>query len=137
MARRGNIPKREVLADPIYNSTVITKLINQVMLDGKRGVAQKCVYDALDMIKEKTGRDPMEVFTECMENIKPQLEVKAPCWWRDVPGSDRDSRRASPDAGDSLAGAVLSSERRKDHEGALERRNHGCSQWHGRNGKAP
>ena len=77
MARRGNIPKREVLADPIYNSTVITKLINQVMLDGKRGVAQKCVYDALDMIKEKTGRDPMEVFTECMENIKPQLEVKA------------------------------------------------------------
>ena len=53
MARRGNIPKREVLADPIYNSTVITKLINQVMLDGKRGVAQKCVYDALDMIKEK------------------------------------------------------------------------------------
>ena len=77
MARRGNIPKREVLADPIYNSTVITKLINQVMQDGKRGVAQKCVYDALDIIKEKTGRDAMDVFAECMENIKPQLEVKA------------------------------------------------------------
>lgn len=77
MPRRGNIPKREVLADPIYHNVVVTKLINQVMLDGKRGVAQRCVYDALDMIQQKSGRDAMEVFNQCMDNIRPQLEVKA------------------------------------------------------------
>ena len=77
MPRRGFIPKREVLADPIYNSTVVTKLINQVMLDGKRGVAQKAVYEAFDSIKEKTGREPGEVFEQAMANIMPVLEVKA------------------------------------------------------------
>jgi len=77
MPRRGFIPKREVLADPIFNSVVVTKLINQVMLDGKRGVAQKAVYDAFDMIREKTGREPAEVFEQCMNNIMPVLEVKA------------------------------------------------------------
>ena len=77
MPRRGFIPKREVLADPIYGSTVITKLINQLMLDGKRGVAQKAVYDAFDLIKEKTGREPAEVFQQAMDNIMPVVEVKA------------------------------------------------------------
>ena len=77
MPRRGFIPKREVLADPIYNSTVVTKLINQVMLDGKRGVAQKAVYEAFASIKEKTGREPGEVFEQAMANIMPVLEVKA------------------------------------------------------------
>ena len=77
MPRRGFIPKREVLADPIYNSIVVTKLINQVMLDGKRGVAQNAVYDAFDLIKAKTGREPMEVFQQAMDNIMPVLEVKA------------------------------------------------------------
>ena len=77
MPRRGFIPKREVLADPIYNSTVVTKLINQVMLDGKRGVAQKAVYEAFDSIKEKTGREPGEGFEQAMANIMPVLEVKA------------------------------------------------------------
>ena len=77
MPRRGFIPKREVLADPIYGSVVVTKLINQVMLDGKRGTAQKAVYGAFDIIKEKTGREPLEVFEECMQNIMPMLEVKA------------------------------------------------------------
>ena len=77
MPRRGFIPKREVLADPIYNSIVVTKLINQVMLDGKRGVAQKAVYEAFDSIKEKTGREPGEVFEQAMANIMPVLEVKA------------------------------------------------------------
>ena len=77
MPRRGGVPKREVLPDPIYNSTVVTKLINQVMLDGKRGVAQRVCYDAFDIIREKTGQEPIEVFDACMENIKPQLEVKA------------------------------------------------------------
>jgi small subunit ribosomal protein S7 len=77
MPRRGFIPKREVLSDPMYNSVVVTKLINQVMLDGKRGVAQKAVYDAFDIIREKTGRDPGEVFEQAMNNIMPVLEVKA------------------------------------------------------------
>ncbi len=77
MPRRGFIPKREVLADPIYKSVVVTKLINQVMLDGKRGVAQKAVYDAFDIIGEKTGRDALEVFEQAMNNIMPVLEVKA------------------------------------------------------------
>ena len=77
MPRRGFIPKREVLADPMYNSTVVTKLINQVMLDGKRGVAQGAVYAAFDLIKEKTGREPAEVFEQAMNNIMPVLEVKA------------------------------------------------------------
>ena len=77
MPRRGFIPKREVLADPIYDSVVVTKLINQIMLDGKRGVAQKAVYEAFDTIKEKTGREPGEVFEQAMSNIMPVLEVKA------------------------------------------------------------
>ena len=77
MPRRGFIPKREVLPDPVYGTTVVTKLINQIMLDGKRGVAQSVCYDAFEMIKEKTGKDPLEVFQAGMNNILPQLEVKA------------------------------------------------------------
>ena len=77
MPRRGNVPKREVLADPVYNSVLVTKLINSIMLDGKKGVAQKIVYEAFDIIREKTERDPLEVFTEAMNNIMPALEVKS------------------------------------------------------------
>ena len=77
MPRRGNVPKREILPDPMYNSVLVTKLINSVMLDGKKGVAQKVVYDAFDTIKEKTGKEPLEAFTEAMNNIMPSLEVKA------------------------------------------------------------
>ncbi len=77
MPRRGGVPKREIIIDPIYNSTVVTKLINQIMRDGKRGTAQRICYDAFDIIKEKTGKEPMEVFDACMENIMPVLEVKA------------------------------------------------------------
>ena len=77
MPRRGNVPKREVLADPVYNSVLVTKLVNSIMLDGKKGVAQKIVHGAFDIIKEKTDRDPLEVFTEAMNNIMPALEVKA------------------------------------------------------------
>ena len=77
MPRKGFIAKREVLADPIYNSVVVTKLINNIMLDGKKGVAQKIVYDAFDIIREKTGKEPLEVFTDAMNNIMPVLEVKA------------------------------------------------------------
>lgn len=77
MPRRGFIPKREVLDDPMYGGKLVTKLINQVMLDGKRGTAQKACYGAFDIIREKTGRDPVEVFDQCMNNIMPVLEVKA------------------------------------------------------------
>ena len=76
MPRRGNVPKREILPDPMYNSVLVTKLINSVMLDGKKGVAQKVVYDAFDIIKEKTGNEPLDVFTQAMENIMPVLETK-------------------------------------------------------------
>ena len=77
MPRRGNVPKREILPDPMYNSVLVTKLVNGVMLDGKKGVAQKVVYDAFDIIKEKTGKEPLEAFNEAMNNIMPALEVKA------------------------------------------------------------
>ena len=77
MPRRGQIAKRDVLPDPLYNSKVVTRLINNVMLDGKKGVAQKIVYDAFKLIQEKTGNDPIEVFETAMENVMPVLEVKA------------------------------------------------------------
>ena len=77
MSRRGAVPKREVLDDPIYGGKLVTKLINQVMLDGKRGTAQKACYGAFDIIRNKTGREPLEVFEEAMNNVMPVLEVKA------------------------------------------------------------
>ena len=77
MPRRGNVPKREILPDPVYNSVLVSKLINSVMLDGKKGVAQKVVYDAFAIIEEKTGKNGLEAFTEAMNNIMPTLEVKA------------------------------------------------------------
>jgi small subunit ribosomal protein S7 len=75
--RKGYIAKRDVLADPIYNDKVVTKLINKIMLSGKKGVAQRICYDAFDIIKEKTGRNPLEVFEQALNNIMPVLEVKA------------------------------------------------------------
>ena len=77
MPRRGNVPKREILPDPVYHSVLVTKLINSIMLDGKKGVAQKVVYGAFDIVKEKTEQDPLEVFQTALENIMPSLEVKA------------------------------------------------------------
>ena len=77
MPRRGRIPKREVLPDPLYKSELVTRLINSIMLDGKKGVAQKIVYGAFDIVKEKTGKEPLEAFNQALENIMPLLEVKA------------------------------------------------------------
>ena len=77
MPRRGNVPKREILPDPIYNSKLVSRLINSVMLDGKKGVAQKVVYGAFDIIRDKQDKDPLEVFNAALENIMPSLEVKA------------------------------------------------------------
>ena len=103
MPRRGNVPKRDVLPDPLYNSKLVTKLVNSIMLDGKKGVSQKVVYGAFDIVREKTGREPLEVFTEAMENIMPSLEVKA-----HLSGPDGSSSGASSDPGPSLDHQVLS-----------------------------
>ena len=77
MPRRGFVPKREVLPDPVYGTTVVTKLINQIMLDGKRGIAQNVCYTAFSTVAEKTGKDANEVFQAALNNVSPQLEVKA------------------------------------------------------------
>lgn len=77
MPRKGHVPKRDVLADPLYNNKVVTKLINNIMLDGKKGAAQKIVYGAFEKVAEKSGKDAVEVFEEAMNNIMPMLEVKA------------------------------------------------------------
>jgi small subunit ribosomal protein S7 len=77
MPRKGPVPKRDVLPDPIYNSKLVTRLINRIMIDGKRGVAQKILYDAFNLIRERTGKEPMEVFETAIKNIMPVLEVKA------------------------------------------------------------
>ena len=77
MPRRGRIAKRDVLADPVYNSKLVTRLVNSIMLDGKKGVAQKIVYGAFDIVAEKTGKDALDAFTEALENIMPVLEVKS------------------------------------------------------------
>jgi len=75
--RRGNVPKRDVLPDPMYGSELVTRLINNIMLDGKKGVAQKIVYGAFEIVNEKSGKDALETFEQALENIKPRLEVKA------------------------------------------------------------
>ncbi|AMC93049.1 30S ribosomal protein S7 [Erysipelothrix larvae] len=77
MPRKGAVPKRDVVADPIYNSKLVTRLINKVMIDGKKGVAQAILYNAFEIIEEKTGRQPMEVFEQALENVLPLLELKA------------------------------------------------------------
>lgn len=77
MPRRGNVPKREILNDPIYNSNLVTKFINQIMLDGKKGTAEAICYNAFELIREKTGKEPLEVFEQAMRNVMPVLEVKA------------------------------------------------------------
>ena len=128
MPRRGNVPKREILPDPVYNSVLVTKLINGVMLDGKKGVAQKVVYDAFDIIKDKTGKEPLDAFTEAMNNIMPALEVKA----RRVGGATyqvpievRPARRQTLAL---RAGRLQPQAQREDHEGTPGRRDHGRMQ---------
>ena len=85
MPRKGYIAKRDILPDPLYNNKIVTKLINNIMLDGKRGVAQNIVYGAFDIIKEKTGNDPLETFENALNNIMPVIEVKG--WWCHISGS--------------------------------------------------
>ena len=97
--RKRRAVKRDVLPDPIYNSKIVAKLINTIMLDGKKGIAQSIVYEAFDTVKTKTGKDALEVFTEAMENIQPQLEVKS----RRVGGSNYQVVEVTPARGQALA----------------------------------
>ena len=107
MPRRGKIAKREVLADPIYNSKLVTRLVNSIMLDGKKGVAQKIVYEAFETVKEKTGNDPLEMFEKAMENIMPSLEVKARrVGGSNLPGSPGGQPRPPRDPRPALADSV-------------------------------
>ena len=131
MPRRGFVPKREVLPDPVYGTTIVTKLINQIMLDGKRGIAQSVCYDAFQMLADKTGKDAMEVFNAGLQNILPSLEVKARRR-RDLSGPDRDPPGAPSDPGAALAGRVLPQARREDHGRAPLRRDHRREQQHRR-----
>ena len=103
MPRRGNIAKRDVLADPLYNSKMVTRLINSIMLDGKKGVAQKIVYDAFEIVKEKTGNDPLEMFEKALENIMPSLEVKARRGRLHLSGAPGSAARAPRNPGPALA----------------------------------
>ena len=119
MPRRGNVPKREILPDPMYNSVLVTKLINSIMLDGKKGVAQKVVYDAFDIIKAKTDRNPQEVFTEALNNIMPSLEVKA----RRVGGATYQvPMEVRPDRRQTLGLRWLTSYARKRNEKTMKER---------------
>ena len=113
MPRRGNVPKRDVLPDPVYGSKVVTKLINQIMLDGNKATAQKIVYDAFEIMKAKLNQEPIEIFNQAMNNVMPVLEVKA----RRVGGAnyqvpDRDQSRKTSDSGDPLAGHQYEKEKR-------------------------
>ena len=91
MPRRGNVPKREILPDPLYNSVLVTKLTNSIMLDGKKGVAQKVVYGAFEIIKDKTGKEPMEVYTQALEDSRPSARASPPtrCLSRSGPSAGR------------------------------------------------
>ena len=119
MPRRGFISKREVLPDPIYGSQLVTRLVNSVMLDGKKGVAQKIVYDAFDIVKEKTGKNPLEVYEQAMENIMPVLEVKA----RRVGGSNYQvPMEVRPERRTTLGLRWLTSYARKRNERTMKER---------------
>jgi len=129
MPRRGITAKRDVLPDPLYHSKIVTRLINNVMYDGKKGVAQKIVYGAFDIVKDKTGKEPLEIFEQAMENVMPSLEVKA----RRVGGAtNRSAAGAPPDARPALDGQVRAASVGKDDEGKACRRNSGCGPQCGR-----
>ena len=119
MPRKGFIAKREILPDPIYGDKVVTKLINNIMLDGKKGTAQKICYDAFDIIKEKTGRDGLEVFHEALNNVMPQLEVKA----RRVGGSTYQvPMEVRPERRQALGLRLIVTFARKRHEKTMAER---------------
>ena len=120
MPRRGNVPKREVLPDPLYNSVLVTRLVNNIMLDGKKGVAQKIVYGAFEIIGEKTGKAPLDVFMTALENIMPFSKSG-----RRVGGAIRWRSKSAPKDGrllTALARQLRQSPQRKDNERTARRR---------------
>ena len=130
MPRKGHIQKRDVLADPLYNDKVVTKLINNIMLDGKKGVAQKIVYGAFARVEEKAGKPALEVFEEAMNNIMPVRSKGKTYRRRYLPGTDRSKGRQTPGPGTSLADHVLPQERGKDHGRKACERDSGCGEQH-------
>ena len=116
MPRKGHVAKREVLPDPLYNSTLVTKLVNSIMLDGKKGVAEKIVYGAFKRVEEKTGRNPLEVFEEALNNIMPVLEVKA----RRVPWTS-DLTEDAHSASDGLLSTAENAEKKQWKNVSLEK----------------
>ena len=143
MPRRGQISKRDVLPDPLYNSKLVTKLINNVMLDGKKGVAQKIVYDAFATVEAKTGKPALEAFQQALDNIMPVLEVKARRLGGStyqVPMEVRPERRQTlgrkkTDARTSLARSLCEKTRREDDVGKTFCRNHRCARKYRRRGE--
>ncbi len=119
MPRRGNVPKREVLPDPMYNSVLVTKLVNSIMLDGKKGVAQKVVYGAFEIVEQKTGKNGLEAFQQAMENIMPALEVKT----RRVGGANyQEPIEVKPDRRQTLGLRWLTAYSRKRGEKTMKER---------------
>ena len=132
MPRRGNVPKREILPDPIYGSVLVTKLVNSIMLDGKKGVAQKVVYGAFQIVEEKTGKSGLEAFQTAMENIMPAVEVKT----RRVGGANYQVPiEVRPERRQTLGLRWLTNYSRARSEKTMKERlageTHGCLQQHG------
>lgn len=125
MPRRSGVPKRDVLPDPIYNSKVVTKLINQIMLDGKKGTAQAIVYEALNIAAAKLGQEPMDIFNKALENAMPMLEVKARRVGGFLPSSYGNSPRAQTNTCNPLDRALRKKERREDYGRKTRRRTYG------------
>ena len=126
MPRKGSVPKRDVLPDPVYGSKTVTKFINKVMLSGKKSVAQRVVYDAFDIIRSKTGKDPLEVFETALKNVMPVLEVRTSCRRCKLPGSYRGSPGSPYDTRYPLDSELCAPARREDHGRASFWRAHGC-----------
>ena len=118
MPRRGNVPKREILPDPIYNSVLVTKLVNSIMLDGKKGVAQKVVYGAFEIVEEKLGKNGLEVFQQAMENVMPAVEVKSRRGGRHLPGA----HRSPPARRQTMGLRWITAYSRKRSEGTMRER---------------
>ena len=124
MPRRREIPKRELAADPLYNSTLVSKFINTVMSDGKRSTAERILYKSFDIIKERTGDDPLKVFKKALDNVKPSLEVKSRrVGGSQLPGAGRSESEPPPLAQHPLAGQLRAfARRRQDDAGEVRQR---------------
>ena len=122
MARRRAAEKREILPDPKFKDQVVTRLMNAIMLDGKKSAAERIVYGAFDKMESRMSRDPLEVFREALENVKPSLEVRlASRRWCHLSGAGRGAPSPSPDPGDSLDHRHRAQAFRKDHGGPPRR----------------